>query len=105
MKVPLSWLKEFVDINLPAPELAMKLTFAGLEVEEAEYIGLPSPIGASIKIRAGLVWDRDKILIGRLDEVKPHPNADRLTLAVVNYGQQNPIQVVTGAPNIKPGDH
>ena len=43
MKVPISWLKEYVDIDLPIEELAHKLTMAGLEVEEITYIGLPMP--------------------------------------------------------------
>lgn len=102
MRVPLSWLKEFVDITLPVPDLAERLTFAGLEVEDTEYIGVPAP--ASKTKEAGLAWDRDKIFVGQLVEVKQHPNADRLTLAVVDYGRGEPIQVVTGAPNIRAGD-
>ncbi len=43
MKVPISWLKDFVDIDLPIHELAYKLTMAGLEVEEIHYVGLPMP--------------------------------------------------------------
>ena len=43
MKVVLSWIKEFVDINLSLPELARLLTMAGLEVEGIHYIGLPLP--------------------------------------------------------------
>lgn len=103
MRIPLSWLKDFVDITIPVQELAERLTFGGLEVESIEYIGVPAPgrKGASADT---LAWDRDKILVGQLVEVKPHPNADRLTLAVVDYGAGEPIQVVTGAPNIRIGD-
>ncbi len=43
MKVPISWLKDFVDIALPLDELAHRLTMAGLEVEEIHYVGLPMP--------------------------------------------------------------
>ncbi len=43
MKVPISWLKEYVEISLPIEELAYKLTVAGLEVEEIRYVGLPMP--------------------------------------------------------------
>ena len=45
MKVPISWLKDFVDIDLSIEELAHRLTLAGLEVEEIQYIGLPKPQG------------------------------------------------------------
>ncbi len=91
MKVPLSWLKDYVDITLPIAELADRLTFAGLEVEHIDYVGVSG---------AELVWDRDKIVIAQIVEVRPHPNADRLVLADVDYGASEPHQVVTGAPNI-----
>ena len=39
MKVPISWLKDFVDIDIPIPELAYKMTMAGLEVEEIHFVG------------------------------------------------------------------
>ncbi len=43
MKVPLSWIKDFVEISLPVEELAHRLTMAGLEVEEVRYVGFPLP--------------------------------------------------------------
>jgi phenylalanyl-tRNA synthetase beta chain len=103
MRIPLSWLKDWVEISEPAHKLAQRLTFAGLEVESIEYIGLPAP-GRRVGHGETLVWDREKILVGRLLEVTRHPNADRLTLAAVDYGRGEPIQVVTGAPNIRVGD-
>jgi phenylalanyl-tRNA synthetase beta chain len=103
MRIPLSWLKDYVEITEPAQKLAERLTFAGLEVEGIEYIGVPAP-GAHGAQGETLAWDPDKILVGQLVEVKPHPNADRLTLALVDYGRAESIQVVTGAPNIHVGD-
>lgn len=91
MRVPLSWLKEYVDIVLPVPELAERMTLAGLEVESTKRIGAE--------------WGRDKIVVGEIVEVRPHPNADRLTIAVVDHGASEPEAVVTGAANIKIGDH
>ncbi|MDE3090876.1 MAG: phenylalanine--tRNA ligase subunit beta, partial [Chloroflexota bacterium] len=97
--------KDYVDITISPEALALKLTFAGLEVEQMEYIGVPRPQGSrATGEKPELAWDRDKILVGQILEVKPHPNADRLTLAIVDYGHGEPIQVVTGAPNIKVGD-
>ncbi|MCX7938102.1 MAG: hypothetical protein N2545_01500, partial [Thermoflexales bacterium] len=87
MRVPISWLKTFVDLTLPVETLAEKLTLAGLEVEAIEYIGVPG---------SELPWDRDKIFVGQVLEVKRHPNADRLLLATVDYGAGQPITVVTG---------
>lgn len=95
MKVPISWLKDYVDITLPVEELAERLTLAGLEVAGIERIGVAG---------ADLPWNREKIVVGQVLEVKPHPNADRLTLAVVDYGRGAPYTVVTGAPNLKVGD-
>lgn len=104
MRVPVSWLKDFVDIALPIEQLAEKLTFAGLEVEDIEYIGVaPSADGRGTKVE-GLAWDRDRIFVARLVEALPHPNADRLTIVRVEYGRGEPVQMVTGAPNIKVGD-
>jgi phenylalanyl-tRNA synthetase beta chain len=91
MKVPISWLKDYVDITISVEELAERLTLAGMEVEHIEYYGVPG---------SDLVWDREKIVVAQIVEVKSHPNADRLVLADVNYGGAALHQVVTGAPNI-----
>jgi len=100
----LSWIRDYVDIKISPEELAQKLTFAGLEVEQMEYIGLPRPAGSrATGERPELAWDRDKIFVGEILEVKQHPNADRLTLVRVEYGADAPIEMVTGAPNIKVG--
>jgi len=107
MKVPISWLKDFVEISLPVDELARRLTMAGLEVEEIQYIGLPMPGKASgnqspheTKI-SGLSWAPDKIVVGAVLEVMPHPNADRLVLCRLDDGEQIHT-VLTGAPNLFP---
>src|SRR5205814_8794888 len=85
MKVPISWLKEFVDILIPVEELAERLTVAGAEVDKIEYVGLaPSPAYRKPETDYGLAWDRERIVVGQIDEVLPHPNADRLVLADVN---------------------
>jgi phenylalanyl-tRNA synthetase beta chain len=93
MKVPLSWLEDYVDIPIPTTELAERLTLAGLEVETIEYIGLPG---------AELEWDPGKIVVGEIRAVHPHPNADRLVLAEVEYGGTEPEVVVSGPPSLLP---
>ncbi len=95
MRVPISWLKDYVDVTLPVADLAEKLTFAGLEVEKIEYIGLPG---------GALPWDREKIVTGQVTNVERHPNADKLLLVDVNIGRAEPIRLVTGAPNLHVGD-
>lgn len=104
MKVPLRWLADYVSINLPIPELVERLTLAGLEVASAKMIGQPIPEGLRVNPdEVGPVWDRDKIFIGKLLRVEPHPNADRLKLPTVEYGGGEPKTMVTGAPNIAVG--
>jgi phenylalanyl-tRNA synthetase beta chain len=95
MRVPISWLKEYVDITIPATELAEMLTIAGLEVTGIDYIGIP---GGRDPER--LVWERDQLVIGQILEVSHHPDADRLVLARVEYGGDETETVVTGAPNL-----
>ncbi len=87
MRVPLSWLKEYVPITLPPEDLAHRLTMAGLEVGEVEHIG---------------GWDRERVLVGLVTAVEPHPAADRLRLATVDLGGET-WTVVCGAPNVAPG--
>ena len=95
MRVPISWLREFVDISIAVADLADRLTFAGLEVASVETLGLPG---------SDLPWDPTRMVVGRIAEVNPHPNADRLVLATVEYGADRSKTVVTGAPNLKVGD-
>src|SRR6266481_6811976 len=86
MLVPISWLKEYVDLNLPLKQLADRITLAGLEVEGIE--------------QAGEWWEPEHIVVGQIVAVKAHPNADRLVLVDVDYSGPETEQVVTGAPNL-----
>jgi len=104
MKLPISWLKDYIDLDgLSIEEIARKLTLAGLEVDEIKYAGLPMPTykdGERHEFKtSGIGWDREKIVVAEIREVNPHPNADRLTLLDLYDGQQSQV-VLTGAPNI-----
>jgi phenylalanyl-tRNA synthetase beta chain len=101
MRVPVSWVRDFVDVELSPAELARRLTSAGLEVEGIEFVGLPLPEGderPECKV-TGLVWDPRLVVVGDLLEVEPHPDADRLVLARVDHGA-GVETTVTGAPNL-----
>ncbi|MFC2065526.1 phenylalanine--tRNA ligase subunit beta [Chloroflexota bacterium] len=87
MKVPLKWLKEYVDITVPQADLASKLTMAGSEVKGIQVIG----------------GNLENIVIGQIVAVNPHPNADRLRLPTIDLGTEQ-ITVVCGAPNLNAGD-
>jgi phenylalanyl-tRNA synthetase beta chain len=106
MKVPLKWLENYVPLTLPVAELVERLTLAGLEVSGVRLIGVPAPEGLRIKSEeAGPVWDRDKVVVAQVVGVDRHPNADKLKLPTVNYGQGRTKKMVTGAPNLNIGDH
>jgi phenylalanyl-tRNA synthetase beta chain len=87
MKLPLSWLREYVDVEAPAEEIAERLTFAGTEVEGIERIG------------AGC----EDIIVGEVRAWEKHPQADRLRLCRVFDGA-NELPVVCGADNFDAGD-
>jgi len=102
MKLPLSWLKDFVDIEgLSVEEIAKHLTLAGLEVEEIHYVGwkMPDESAHHEFKTTGIEWDRDRIVVAEIREVKPHPNADRLVLCDLYDGVEEHL-VLTGAPNL-----
>jgi phenylalanyl-tRNA synthetase beta chain len=87
MKFPLSWLKELVDFEDTLEGLSDKLTFAGLEVEQIETLG----------------GTFDGVVVGHVTAVEPHPNADKLRLCTVEYGAEEAMRVVCGAPNVAVG--
>jgi len=103
MRVPLNWLKEYVSLPAPAA-LVERLTLAGLESSGVQLFGVPAPDGLRVKpADAGLPWDADKIVIATVLKIEKHPDADKLKLVTVEYGAGEPKTVVTGAPNIAPG--
>src|SRR5215210_6099435 len=87
MKFTLSWLKDHLDTTAPLDEIVDTLTRIGLEVE-----------GVADKAKA-----LSAFTIARVIEAKPHPNADRLRVCLVETGAGEPVQVVCGAPNARTG--
>lgn len=105
MKIPLSWLRDYVEIALLVPELVRRLTMAGLEVGSVRFLGTAAPTGLGAKVEGGEpVWDPKKVVVAEVLKVEKHPNADKLKLVHVNYSASEPKVVVTGAPNINLGD-
>jgi phenylalanyl-tRNA synthetase beta chain len=87
MKLPLSWLKEFVAIDADVDELARRLSVAGLVVEGIERLHAPF----------------EGVVVAKVLKVERHPNADRLSLCEVDAGPAGHVSVVCGAPNVKVG--
>jgi phenylalanyl-tRNA synthetase beta chain len=87
MRVPLSWLRDYVDTDLSPEQLAERLTLLGMEVQGIEHWGS----------------DWRNVVVGELLTVEKHPRADRLSLTTVTLGSGEPLEIVCGATNIKPG--
>src|SRR5206468_9387368 len=92
MKVPVSWLREYVSFDLPVEELARRLVFTSCEVDRIVHRGVPDADGNLGRFR-----------VGRVLEAQKHPNADRLQLCRVDVGEGEPRQIVCGAWNFGPG--
>ena len=88
MKVPYSWLKDFVDIDVTPEVLADKLVKAGFEVEDIIYDGEQCK----------------NVVTGRIEELVPHPDSDHMVICQMNVGAEELIQIVTGASNVAVGD-
>ena len=88
MKLPLSWLKDYVDVDCSAEELEKKLFSCGFEVEETIYVGK----------------NINKIVTCKILSIDTHPNADKLSLTQVDAGSFGVLQIITSAKNINVGD-
>ncbi len=88
MKVSLSWLKDFVDIDVTVEKLADKLVSAGFEVEEI--------IDASANMK--------NVVLGKIVKLEKHPDADKLQICQIDVGAKDLVQIVTGAQNVAEGD-
>ncbi len=87
MLLPYSWLKEYVNVTLPAEELKDVLFSCGFEVEELTYLGK----------------DVEGVYTGKIVKCEKHPDADRLTVCEVDCGKQGKKQIVTAATNVFEG--
>ena len=87
MKVPFSWLKDYVEIDITAQELQDKLFSCGFEVEELTYLGK----------------DVTNVVTGRITKTEKHPDADRLTVCRVDCGAHGAKQICTAATNVFEG--
>ena len=89
MNTSLSWIKAYVpELEVTAQEFTDAMTLSGSKVE------------GFTKMDA----DLEKIVIGQIKKIEKHPDADKLIICQVDIGEESPIQIVTGAPNVKEGD-
>ncbi len=88
MKLPLKWLKEYVDFNVTPEEFSERMLLRGFEVAEI----IPEMEGI------------DGVYVCTITNIEPHPNADKLRVCTVDVGREEPLQIVTNATNVKVGD-
>lgn len=87
MRISLNWLSDYISVPFSPEDLAHRLTMLGIEVESIERPG----------------ERMEKVVVGEVLEVTPHPNADKLRLARVSIGSGEPLRIVCGAPNVRAG--
>src|SRR4249919_3074242 len=92
MKIPVSWLREYVEVGATTREISERLAISTFEFERISYRGVPDVDGNLGLYRVGLVLEAGK-----------HPNADRLQLCTVDVGEGEPRQIVCGAWNFGAG--
>lgn len=87
MKISLSWLKHYVDIDVPLDELCDKMIMSGFEVEDVEDLSATM----------------SNVVVGRIVKLEKHPDADKLQICQIDVGAAEPVQIVTGATNVFEG--
>lgn len=93
MKAPLSWLKEFVPIDLSVEDAASRLALTGTEVERVTIAGVPDDGDANL----------GRFVVGKVVDCGRHPDADKLSVCIVDVGEPEPRTIVCGAPNVASG--
>jgi phenylalanyl-tRNA synthetase beta chain len=88
MRVPIEWLGEYCKPSITAQALAEKLAMTGTEVERVEHYGVDA---------------LENFVIGKVLTRQKHPDADRLSVCMVDVGRSTPSQIVCGAPNVQAG--
>lgn len=87
MKISLSWLQRYVDIDVPVEELCDKMIMSGFEVESIEDLSATM----------------SNVVVGRIEKLEKHPDADKLQICQINIGAEECVQIVTGATNVFEG--
>ena len=92
MKISYNWLKNYIDTDLTIDEISAILTNIGLEVEGVEKVG-----GAKDYL--------ENVIVGHVISTEKHPNADKLKVTQIDFGNGEPVQIVCGAPNVAAGQN
>lgn len=87
MLVPIEWLKDYTDINVDIKEFCDRMIMSGSNLETCEHF----------------CEEMENVVVGRIEKIEKHPDADKLVVCMINVGKEDPVQIVTGAPNVFEG--
>ena len=87
MRVSLEWLKDYTDVNVTPEEFCDRMIMSGSNLETMEHVGC----------------DMENVVVGKIVKIEKHPDADKLVICRVDIGKEEPVQIVTGAPNVFEG--
>lgn len=87
MLVPIEWLKDYTDINTDIKEFCDRMIMSGSNLETCEHF----------------CEEMENVVVGKIEKIEKHPDADKLVVCMINIGKEEPVQIVTGAPNVFEG--
>lgn len=87
MLVPIEWLKDYTDIDVDTKEFCDRMIMSGSNLETCEFF----------------CEEMENVVVGRIEKIEKHPDADKLVVCMINVGKDEPVQIVTGAPNVFEG--
>ena len=87
MIVSLEWLKDYTEVNVSPEEFCDRMIMSGSNLETMENVGV----------------DMENVVVGRIEKIEKHPDADKLVVCQLNVGKDELVQIVTGAKNVFEG--
>ena len=84
MLVPIEWLNDYIDIDVSDEEFCDRMIMSGSNLETCEHF----------------CEEMDRVVVGKIEKIEKHPDADKLVVCQINVGEEELIQIVTGAPNV-----
>lgn len=87
MLVPIEWLKDYIDLDVTTEEFCDRMIMSGSNLETCEYF----------------CEEMENVVVGKIEKIEKHPDADKLVVCMLNVGKEEPVQIVTGAPNVFEG--
>ena len=87
MLVPIEWLKDYIDLDVTTEEFCDRMIMSGSNLETCEHF----------------CEEMENVVVGKIEKIEKHPDADKRVVCMLNVGKEEPVQIVTGAPNVFEG--